>query len=85
MSIISKQKIWQQCQLYAMIEKATSTNGGYGISPHNTKNEKAHWDSYTRALLVSKDRRHLFETPCFKRSRLDRFKKYNKCLKHGGN
>jgi hypothetical protein len=22
-----------------------------------------HWDSYTRALLVSKDRRHLFVTP----------------------
>jgi hypothetical protein len=24
-----------------------------------------HWDSYTRVLLVSKDRRHLFVTPCF--------------------
>ncbi len=23
-----------------------------------------HWDSNTRALLVSKDRRHLFVTPC---------------------
>ncbi len=24
----------------------------------------SHWDSYTRALLVSKDRRHLFVTRC---------------------
>ncbi len=30
-----------------------------------------HWDSYTKALLVSKDRRHLFATPCCTYSKME--------------
>jgi hypothetical protein len=33
-------------------------------NPPYPSSSTPHWDSYKRALLVSKDRRHLFVTPC---------------------
>jgi hypothetical protein len=39
----------------------TTVNCSHWLRPHNSP---SHLGSYTRALLVSKDRRHLFVTPC---------------------